>query len=355
MTQENTFLERAGAWLLHSGIQEPGGGVARYYLSDVRRNAPVSTEITGYAASALTYLHSITGDSAYLKGGVRAARFLMREARDGESALAPFELSANGEPRLAYFFDCGIIARGLFAVARSTRDAEIYRAARAGCLSMADAFFSGGGPIPPVLRLPSQEPLPFEPRWSRSPGCYQLKSAMAWCAVDGLEELYDCAVEDALSSHADFLPGDSNREKVMDRLHAYLYFLEGLLPAAGRPECTRALADGIARVSGLLRDIAPAFARSDVYAQLLRVRLYADALGAAPLDGALAAEEAEEAAGFQAADEDPRIDGGFYFGRKGGAWLPFVNPVSTVFCMQALAMWRQYEAGHLRAPIEALI
>ena len=46
------FLDRAGLWLLQSGIQEAGGGVARYYLADKRENRAVSTEITGYAVSA---------------------------------------------------------------------------------------------------------------------------------------------------------------------------------------------------------------------------------------------------------------------------------------------------------------
>ena len=49
-------LARTGEWFLRSGIQESNGGVARYYRTDVRRNLPVSTEITGYAASAFVYL-----------------------------------------------------------------------------------------------------------------------------------------------------------------------------------------------------------------------------------------------------------------------------------------------------------
>jgi len=79
--------------------------------------------------------------------------------------------------------------------------------------------------------------------------------------------------------------------------------------------------------------------RSDVYAQLLRIRLFADWNGAAPLDRQAAEKEAETLAGFQAASADPRIDGGFYFGRRGAEWLPYINPVSTAFAMQALALW----------------
>ena len=59
-------LSRTGEWFLHSGIQQPDGGVARYYLVDAARNLPASTEITGYTASAFVYLHSVTHDARYL-------------------------------------------------------------------------------------------------------------------------------------------------------------------------------------------------------------------------------------------------------------------------------------------------
>ena len=113
-------------------------------------------------------------------------------------------------------------------------------------------------------------------------GCYQLKSAMAWWdlfEVTGDERFrapYEQVLETSLATYRDFLPGHPERHKVMDRLHAFSYFLEGLLPRASfDPRCAAALADGIDMVAHHLRDIAPEFARSDVFAQLLRARLYA--------------------------------------------------------------------------------
>jgi hypothetical protein len=97
-----------------------------------------------------------------------------------------------------------------------------------------------------------------------------------------------------------------------------------------------------------LREIAPEFERADVYAQLLRMRLYADRAGALPLDGAAAQFEAEKLAQFQAAGSDPSTGGGFYFGRKGGAWLPYVNPVSSAFALQALELWDECRTGKPR-------
>ena len=52
---------------------------------------------------------------------------------------------------------------------------------------------------------------------------------------------------------------------------------------------------------------------------------------------------------------DVRIDGGFWFGRKGAEMLPFVNPVSTVFCMQALGLWEDHKAGKWDFAVRQLI
>ncbi len=52
----------------------------------------------------------------------------------------------------------------------------------------------------------------------------------------------------------------------------------------------------------LLREIGPSFERSDVNAQLLRVRLIAHHLGMVALDENAAREEASHAASFQALD-----------------------------------------------------
>ena len=158
-------------------------------------------------------------------------------------------------------------------------------------------------------------------------------------------EPYLRMLEYSLATWRSFLPGHPDRLGVMDRLHAFSYFLEGLLPVAGDPRCAAAIREGIELTAHHLQDIAPEFARSDVYAQLLRMRLYADAAGVAPLDREAAACEAAQLAGFQIAGGDPRTDGGFYFGRRQGVWLPHVNPVSTGFGLQALAMWQAANAG----------
>lgn len=358
-TQE--LLARAGRWLIESGIHEPNGGVARYYLADLEKNRPVSTEITGYAISTYVYLHSLTADESYLDGATAAANFLVRSAWDPRLLAMPFE----PDQRLTYFFDCGIVVRGLLAIWRETGHQPYRDVALAVGRAMARDFANGDGRYHPILQLPEKKASAWGQSWSRSPGCYQLKAALAWhdlfeaTGIPLFESLYQEALETAVCAQAEFLPARAGtpeeRMAVMDRLHAYCYFLEGLLPEAKRENCARALCHGIAVVSRRLREIAPLFARSDVYAQLLRIRLLAHGEGIVAIDLSAAREEAEALAAFQAEASDPRIDGGFYFGRRGDALALQVNPVSTAFALQALTLWASFSSGRFEPCCRALI
>jgi hypothetical protein len=343
-------LARAGRWLLDSGIQEPSGGVARFYQALSEKNKAVSTEITGYATSALIYLFDVTGEEVYLDRARQTAEFLIEHAWDPELRTFPFERPSPSHESAhhSYFFDCGIIIRGLLAVWRVTREDRLLEVAIGASRGMIENFHTGAD-YHPILALPAKEPVPRGPQWSRSPGCYQLKAALAWWdvwEVAGDTLLRDAYLEmlcAALRSHATYVPGSSNQYVVMDRLHPYAYFLEGLTPMLDRPECAAAYACGIETIGRWLRQTESAFVRSDVYAQLLRARIYGG--GVTPVDRGAAAAEAEALASFQAVSGDKRVDGGFYFGRRDGEMVPHVNPVSTVFALQALEMWRKNETS----------
>lgn len=351
--QHSFSLDRAGEWFLESGIQERLGGVARYYDADLEENRPISTEITGYAISAFVYLHSLTGAERYREAATLAAHFLARVAWDRQLRAMPFEYSAaTAQARpLSYFFDNGILVRGLLALWRVTRDPELLQAAKSCGESMAADFISPDRDYHPVLELPAKSAAPRLESWSHRPGCYQLKAALAWHELseetgDGtFQGLYDGLLSQVLATHASFLPGDTDAAKVMDRLHAYCYFLEGLLPRTYRNDCAQTLGEGVLNLAEYLRTIGDTFARSDVFAQLLRLRILAEAAGVQPVDRLAAEWEANELAGFQIEHIDQRIHGGFAFGRRNGRVLLHINPVSTAFAVQALTMWRNYSAA----------
>jgi hypothetical protein len=356
------FLDRAGAWFLESGIQEPNGGVARYYLADVQENRAISTEITGYAIRTFVYLHSLTHDRRYLDAATSSAKFLKRTAWDSALRIFPFEYSPEEaqDPSRAYFFDSGIIVCGLLALLRMTGDHELLEIAKACGRSMAQDFAAGNSEFHPILSLPEKAPLPRGEQWSRQPGCYQLKAALAWHALyleTGEKDFlkwYDDLLAASLATHPSFLEGATG-DSMMDRLHAYCYFLEGILPRVDQPEIARVLAEGVDKVAACLREIEPRFVRSDVYAQLLRLQLLVECAGGALVDRLTATSEVEKLASFQLDSSDRRIRGGFFFARRGDRLQPHVNPVSTAFGTQALMMWRQYLAGERKFSTDSLI
>jgi hypothetical protein len=323
-----TFLERAGEWFLHSGIQESNGGIARFYRAAEGKNAALSTEITAYGISALLELHKRLRDDRYLAAARQAGDYLIREGWREDLATFPFETGA-GVPQFTYFFDLGIIARALLRLSRATGE-EVYAAyARRAAEAMARDFVCETGGSHPILALPAKAPAPHELWWSRRPGCFHLKAALAWYEL-GMMDLYERQLEFSLRCWREVIELETERDRIMDRLHALSYFLEGLMPVADRPECRSALQEGAQWGSLLLEEIAPRFERSDVHAQLLRVRLF---LGSATPDEFAAVQS------FQDASSDIRLRGGYCFGRKGGVAMPFGNPVSTAFCLQAAAWY----------------
>ncbi len=278
-------LARAGQWFLGSGIQERSGGVARFYEAELQKNKPVSSEITGYTASTLVYLFTLTGDDVFLARARKTAAFLIDHAWDPKLQTFPYEHpSPSAESHHhAYFFDCGIIIRGLLAVWRHTREYRLLEIAHTAAQGMLTDFYNGHDGYHPILALPAKEPLPHAQQWSRSAGCYQLKAALAWLDIseltdDGpLKSAYFELLASALATHGGFLPG-ATPHATMDRLHAYCYFLEALTPVLDRPDCAQAFSAALNAVSANLREIAPSFVRSDVRAQLLRARIYGAAV-----------------------------------------------------------------------------
>lgn len=342
---------RAAQWLLDSGIQSETGGFSRYRQTDIARNMPVSTEITGYAVSGLCLLFEESGEENFLLAARRAADFLCLSAWDPESSSMPFELNASGG--YSYFFDCGIIARSLLWLYRITNEPLYRSTARKIGISM-DRDFASLTAFHPIVLLPCKSPAPYEIWWSKMPGAFQLKAALAWRDL-GEEfgdthflNLYERMLSFALEHYSETLDNESDEVKKMDRLHAWAYFLEGLQPVADRPAIQFLIRSALAHGEALRESLAPQFLRSDVCAQLLRIKLLA---GAKPFDGELARIGA-----FQYASEDPTLDGGFAFGRRNGVLTPHVNPVSTVFCLQALHYAKQAaENGLNRADWRKLI
>lgn len=330
---------RAGEWLLHSGIQDPIGGFARYRRTDLNENLPVSTEITGYAVSGLLWLYEETTTAAFLEAAVRSGEFL-QQSWNAQLRAMPFEVGERA--KYTYFFDCGIIARSLAWLHRTTGGQSFLDTAVAIAHSMERDFRAMRG-FHPILLLPCKSPAPHEVWWSRMPGAFQLKAALAWRDLGELTgdtnmlAWYDEMLEFALANYRQTLDLEIEELRKMDRLHAWAYFLEGLQPVAQRADVKKILREALIEGEALREKLAPIFLRSDVCAQLLRIRLL--------LGGEAPCWEIERIESFQYEGTDRHLAGGFAFGSKNSVLTPHVNPVSTVFCLQALSLAKSAGEG----------
>ena len=99
----------------------------------------------------------------------------------------------------------------------------------------------------------------------------------------------------------------------------------------------------------------PLLMRSDVCAQLLRVRLYASSAGVVRLDAGSAEEEVAGIGECQADADEPELNGCYYFGKRQGSVARFANPVSTAFCAKALELWQDYHLGRRDLLVTELI
>ena len=352
-------------WQLYSGICNGSGGVARYYRFDRKVFAPVSNEITGYYISSMLGAYETSADRRYLDRARECGRYLVQEAWDEDTGAFPFEPAGPGQAGFTYFFDTGIILRALVSLWQTSNEAAyLHRALDTARAMWTD--FVGADKIQPILTLPAKRPVHPTNSWSTNSGCYQLKAALGWHELGHAtgdarwRKCYQHVLKKCLDEHYGFIDEDAQSADAMDKLHAYCYFLEGLLPAITEhteyaADALATLRHGIRLVGQSLRFVSPVLLRSDVVAQLLRIRLYAAALGLQKLDEEHALEEASLISSFQAEHTDPKINGGFYFGREGGLQRPFVNPVSTAFCVQALALWDEYSNGELRPVTSKLI
>ncbi|MBI3693516.1 MAG: hypothetical protein HY238_01565 [Acidobacteria bacterium] len=355
---------RAGlVWLAYSGVQAEAGGLSRYYRADTGEYKNISAEITAYGI--LGYLHlPLPGQTGLLSNALRAGQFLCYDAWDPQSGLFPFEMSRSGARTsgLVYFFDCGIIIRALIALWNATGDPMyLDRAERCGAM-MLDRMARVDGSFFPLLDLDSGVPSQGSETWSLEPTVHQFKVGLAFLELAELtasglfSKVADHLLQHCLRQQEMFLPGHSDPARVADRLHAYCYFLEGLLPfVAKRYECAQVLQAGIRRVQTLLEETRPALERCDVIAQLLRLRLLCEYLGVVEIDLPAASREADALPAFQMKSDDRRTNGAFSFGRRDGTVLPHANPVATIFALQALRLWKEYQNGELRTTWQGLV
>jgi len=148
-------------------------------------------------------------------------------------------------------------------------------------------------------------------------------------------------------------------------LTGHCCFLEALLASLVRPpnqsgEAVRVFERVFAFASNGLRSspsktLSGNAVPTEACARLLRLRLYAAALGLIKLDANQAEHEAGLIRHMQADHYDPRIGGGFYTERHSGPFESVVGLTATAVSLQALAQWHQFKSGDFRPDLLQLV
>lgn len=359
----NSCIHAGLRWLSISGIQHESGGVSGFFNTDTRGYLPVSTPATAH------YVDSQLWSRRFTRGvlpapAVRAGQFLVEHVFD--SARELFAAAPKGTEDesvgLAYFVDCGVALRSLVHLSDATNDQGYLEYAERCGLAMHSRMNTVDGAFFPLYDLEADRAYEELGEWSGEMAVPQLKAGLAFLELykatgrGEFEHDAEALRKWCLKRHESFLGGEVDDVKVVEQLHGYCDFLDGLLPGVALDtDSARVLQFGLLRVENLLDDIGDEYQRCDVMAQLLRLRMYADKLGVMELEYTRAEKEAATIAEFQVQSTDPRTDGGFVHARKRGQNLPQLDPTATALALQALEMWDQTEEGGLRDDWEVLV
>jgi hypothetical protein len=349
----NSSIYSGLRWLLDSGIQSENGGVYRGFRSENGEFGPISTEATAWYA--LTLLRVGEPEGVQRERAEKAGRYLMEKARDVTTDL--FSEAADDEQagqRVAEFLGSGLVLRALLALARATGDNRYLTSAQSCARAMQNRMSRVDGSFFAQYNITYQSPV-----MEVEAGIDQMKVAACFLdlAEDGYHEFeYPAGLLTrwALARCESWDPSLAEPEHRGAAMNAYGLFLEGLLPTAALDMRTgQALQTGLIRLESAILQ-ANGSSTPEGLARLLRLRLYADALGMMELDYGRAKAEAEELAQRQMASFDPKLDGAFTVKPHEDAPRE-LRPETTAVSVQALEMWDEVADGGFRESWRVLI
>lgn len=372
-TDLNARIQKAAHWLVKSGVQVVSdnplneGGYVCWYEQDTQIMPYVYSEITGYLVTMMCFLYKQTGEIQYLNSAIRAGDWLVRTAHEPTGGfrclfpLAPsrFEYKNNQ----IYAFDCGVILNGLVELYRATHNPKYLAAS----VSVGDWLVQDvqklDGAFRPVFDIEKGEFIESDKEWSLCSGSYHTKVAI------GLTNLYDVTRQEKYLRSAikgcdfalTFLQPDgrfvSFPSEGGTNSHPHAYSAEGLWVVGKYLDREDYLQASARATNWLLEWQSPEGyvprhfhngepvynERVDILSQSLR--LAAIHLGEKRLPEELKAKLPALVAVVsrnQAASDDARVNGAFYFGRlSSGEIMPHANVWVTSFAMQGLHLFEQ--------------
>jgi hypothetical protein len=371
-------VKRASDWLARSGIQNTSrdvklrGGVAAWYETDKKLYPFLYSEITGYALSALVFLHTVRPHQAWLAAAERAARWLIRNALldDGGVKTRLYLVDHYESPNYSfdggrvYAFDTAMVGYGLLQLFKRVPRSDYAQAAHHVLDFLTRRMGRPDGTFWPY----------YDPRrgkcgedlgkWSDQAGTFHAKLALflidfsrrpGYEALGGRARLLLDRILGAQKADGRFVTG---RKDNSTHLHPHAYTIEGLLYGGVCLKNKRYLDSAFRAFEWMLRAVSrdgsvsslytpEGFShheRSDIVAQLLRIGAILHALEPKRMRPRLATLEAvkRHLLLFQSNGAKASYGGFIYGAATDGLQRPHVNAWATMFALQALWMHEHF-------------
>lgn len=358
-------IERAKSWLLDSDIQNKDGFLAgsfnAWYDEKRKQYSYAYSEITGYAITMLLYLGRMEtklGAKAVARAG-RAADWLIGKAyAEGMGFQCRYYHDEKRFLPHICSFDNGMCLNGLVNLYRVTGDRKYLEISKRIAGWLIGIMQKPDGSFYPKYDCVKKEYLESPNAWSGQSSSYHAKISIGLLnlAEAALDVTYKIAAQKICDwvVARQFKDGRFTTNACYDDtyLHPHCYTVEGLLTAGlnlDSEDYMCAAADGAAWLTlarlgnGGLSNIYhnPEFSTDehvDSLAQAIRLWIFS---------GECCDKQIDRLLEFQCESNDPKADGGFYYGIEDGIMKKHINAHATMFALQAMSMWLQNECDGL--------
>lgn len=374
----NKAINKAADWLFYSGIQNGRekmgcGGFNSWFDADNSSYKYIYSEITGYGATILSFLHKNFGGAAYLEKARLAGEWLIKYALHPSGGVLTryyfFEDAEKDkysfESETVYSFDTGVALFGLCSLHNLTKEKQFLAAAAIMGNFLIDKCRRDDGLLFAYYDGKIGKPGSDFSKWSTQSGSFHAKAAMGLIALYKIlgDKKYKEAAESLCDAALKFQKENGRFVSFADQdsthLHPHMYSCEGLLYAGLKlkePKYILAAARGViwaldnavrygGRVNylffgGRFNDAE----RTDALSQLLRLALYF--LQTCSFDSSHKEKVnvlARRLLACQCFLPDKEKNGGFYYGETDdGEKLNHLNSWCTMFALQTLCFYKDF-------------
>ena len=184
------------SWLDKSGIQNNlknknllKGSVNAWYDPLKKKYSFVYSEINGYFMTMMVFLYQRTGNKAYLKKGLHAAKWLISNAQEkdgGFRCLFLIDKHSNHAYKKdqIYSFDNGVIINGLVSLYKETNEPYLIKSAEKCANWLINFCIDNNNFVKPVFEIHQNKFFESDKEWSTTAGSYHTKISI------GLANLY---------------------------------------------------------------------------------------------------------------------------------------------------------------------